>query len=736
MQPRHIFLFTLLLAHPLMLHAQSSEGGQDVSLPRDTIIHLRHAEVTARRTTSTFKTAPDGALLWNTRHLDLLPRILGNADPIHYTQMLPGVQTNSEYRGGINVQGCDNAHSALTIGGVPVYNANHLLGIFSTFNAYHYPALSLRKTATDALHPARLGAHLDMQIPLPDEEEKEGGKTSAEIIPTDAESEKTEERRPSSLGEEWGGLHLEAGLISSQASLQLRPTRQTLISLSGRLSYINLFYGPFLKIDGSDVNYSFGDLNATIAHRHGRHTVALDTYYGSDRAHITTDKASSDFASRWGNNMQALHWTADFDRGTLHTTAYHTAYRNNFNLKMLNIEASLPASIDEAALTSRFKTTHFAAALEAIYRHALPQQPLIESYNGTTTQHVLPQHGTEFALPLHYTLGLLPDRQLTLTAGLRPTLYVAPHYANAALDPSLRIDFARGPFTAAVSASGRHQNVFQTGFSDMGLPSEFWILADENHHAQSAYGVAAEAGYWLPGRTWHITADAYYKRLYNQLEYDGTVFSILTTNYHLDDILRPGSGYNWGASVMLARPTGTVNGWIAYSFTRARRHFTGPAGGSAQAPAAAGSPQHGASGTGINGTDFPATHERPHELNAVVTYDISPHWSASTTVVAASGTPFTAPTSFYLLSGNLISQFGDHNAYRLPPYFRIDLAGSYKWKRRRTSHAINLSIYNCTARKNALFYTIHISRSNQEYTYAPTAFFTRVLPSISYALTL
>ena len=72
-----------------------------------------------------------------------LPQVLGSADPVRYAQMLPGVQTNGECRSGIHIQGCDNGHNFISIGGVPIYNVNHLLGIFSTFNALHYPSMSL-----------------------------------------------------------------------------------------------------------------------------------------------------------------------------------------------------------------------------------------------------------------------------------------------------------------------------------------------------------------------------------------------------------------------------------------------------------------------------------------------------------------------------------------------------------------------------------------------------------------
>ena len=64
----------------------------------------------------------DGSFVWDMQMMDYLPKILGNADPLHYAQMLPGIQTNNEMKSGINIQGCDNSHNMLSIGGVPIYN--------------------------------------------------------------------------------------------------------------------------------------------------------------------------------------------------------------------------------------------------------------------------------------------------------------------------------------------------------------------------------------------------------------------------------------------------------------------------------------------------------------------------------------------------------------------------------------------------------------------------------------
>ena len=52
----------------------------------------------------TVRNRADGSFVWDMQMMDFLPKIMGNADPMHYAQMLPGIQTNNEMKSGINIQ--------------------------------------------------------------------------------------------------------------------------------------------------------------------------------------------------------------------------------------------------------------------------------------------------------------------------------------------------------------------------------------------------------------------------------------------------------------------------------------------------------------------------------------------------------------------------------------------------------------------------------------------------------
>ena len=84
------------------------------------------------------------------------PSLLGNADPLRFVRMLPGVVTGSELDAGIHVQGTEHQHTLISVEGVPIYGASHLLGLFSVFIPSHYGAMEYSSGSREA---NRLGEH-------------------------------------------------------------------------------------------------------------------------------------------------------------------------------------------------------------------------------------------------------------------------------------------------------------------------------------------------------------------------------------------------------------------------------------------------------------------------------------------------------------------------------------------------------------------------------------------------
>ena len=217
-------------------------------------------------------------------------------------------------------------------------------------------------------------------------------------------------------------------------------------------------------------------------------------------------------------------------------------------------------------------------------------------------------------------------------------------------------------------------------------------------------------GKTTPNGSFRFSLETYFKRLFHLVDYDGTVYDFINTDYFLDNQLLHGYGKNYGINLLIAKQKGKLTGWISYNIGRAFRNFD----------------EKGTSG------QYPANHERIHEINMVLSYAIGKQWDFGVTSVFTSGTPFTPAEQFYLFSGNIVTQFGEYNAYRLKNYFRTDLSVNYKFHRRNMKESgINFSLYNISGRKNELFYAWKILRTG-EFKYRPISFVLRIMPSISY----
>lgn len=636
-------------------------------------------EVKAKNYNNGVRSTKDGSIIWNISMLDQMPKILGNSDPMHYAQMLPGIQTNNEYQSGISIQGFETSHNNIAIGGVTIYNVNHLLGFFSTFNASHYPSFSLKKTINASSQTNRLGGELDMTLP---------------------------DHLPDSLRGE-----MAIGLISSQGTIHIPISRKTSLTASLRASYINLLYGKWLNIDDTETKYSFYDTNATLTHSiNADNKIIADFYLGTDNALFFDSEYLSNIKSKWGNCMGALHWhhTSPHDYSS-QRTLYITHYKNQFSLDMLNTYYNMPSSITDYGYKSHHTWRDLDFGLDIALHDIHPQSVISEgSYDAinSTPSRTLT---TESSLFADYNVHILPS--LTTKLGLRATLYGSPSTSFfASADPLVTINYSPDKWQLSATYALRHQYLFQTGFSNIGLPTDFWISADGTTSPQYAHEMTASLSTYLVEGI-RISADIFFHRMYNQIEYNASVLDLANTQYDIKGNLIHGYGNNYGASVMIHKQTGKVTGWISYTYTHARRTF--PKSGMYR--------------------QYPATRERPHEFNAVTIYSPTHHWDLSATFVCASGTPFTAPESISYINDNIITRFGEYNSHRLGTYIRLDLSSSYKWTfRNKIQHGINLSLYNATSHRNHLFYYIKKRHIDKTFAYRPVSFIVNILPSINY----
>lgn len=671
----------ILLTAVSFLFSVVSLKAQDAETGKDTLVHtLGGVEVTSRYASSTLSNQGRGRMIWQMGMMNDLPKILGNADPMHYAQMLPGVQTCNEYDSGIHIYGCDQSHNLIGLNGVPIYNSGHLLGLFSIFNAAHFGNLSIQKLSGDALFPNRLGGTISMETrqTLSDSLEAEGS----------------------------------VGLISSQATIRLPLSRKSTLTLSGRVCYLNQLYGYALKAENEQLRYQFWDSNLSWLYQPDeRNTFSVDAYWGGDDAGLDDDSYIADISMRWGNEMVALHWnhTAD-NRLHLNQTLFYSKYHNRFNLTQEELRFRMPSYIWDVGYHAQVQWKWLKTGLEWTEHHILPQSPELEgTYNLRSNSRSEVWHTRECTA--YADAQWLLHESLLLDAGLRATLYNGKNMKSRySVDPSMSLVWSAKQWDATFTASCRHQYIFQTGFSSMGLPTEFWMTTNDFFRPQSGQSLSLSFGRTFGRGSFRLSAETYFRSLWRQVEYEGTVYDFLNTDYQLENQLLEGSGKCYGMNLMITKLRGRLTGWVSYNVGRALRTFNEIT---------------------LEGS-YPANHERVHEMNVVMTCRLGKHWNVGATGVVASGTPFTAPEYFYLYGGTILSQFGEHNACRLGSYIRVDLSANYQFKTRKMKeHGINISVYNALARENEIFYAWKVNKSG-EFSYRPVTFLAKVMPSVSY----
>lgn len=658
----------------------------------DTLNHygLQTVEIRGKRLRSPLREI-EGSSIISMSFMDEMPHILGNADPLHYAQLLPGVQTNSEYDAGLHIQGCDNSHNYVSLGGAPVYNAAHLLGFFSIFNAGHFTEMSLQKSPVSASFPNRLGGRVDM------------------LTPTWLAAEDS-----LSVGAVHGELSV--GPMSSQGTLRLPIGKRSLLLLSARAAYLNLLYSKWLEVDGDEVKYDFSDYNLSyITQLDDANVLKFEGYWGYDNMKIGQASHGLQGKLKWDNTMAALHWYSRSKDGlneggkdwSMEQMVYYSRYANRLNVREYSFQVGMRSFIFDLGYKGNFSWGRWRMGAEVVRHQLLPQDIGITGNLANYQTDAHHQLATEASVYLQYCQPL--GENLLMELGARVSGYhcqksfyrVMPHLKfNYDLSPSAKLNLNLGI---------RNQYLFQTGFSSAGLPTEFWFAADQNHRPQYACHAALQGEFWFAEKEYRLSVETYYKWLMNQIENNSNMFDILFSSYSFDGSLLHGKGYNYGLNLLLEKRRGKLTGWLSGSLGRAMRKFDGE--------------QYQ--------EWYPAGHERIYELNAVATYRINRRVSLGATYVLASGTPYTNVNYAYLMSGNLVTEYGPHNGDRVKPYMRLDLSVSYDFATKgKVRSGINFSLYNVTMHGNDLFYRIKVYDNHVRYN--AFKFLMPIMPSINY----
>ena len=675
-----------------------------------------------------------GEINLNMDRVKTLPAFMGEVDILKTVQFLPGVSSGGEGNTGFYVRGGGPDQNLILLDEATVYNASHLFGFFSVFNADAIKNVKMIKGGMPANYGGRISSVLDINM-------KDGNYKEYHAS---------------------GGI----GLIASRLTIEgpLKKDTSSFI-VSGRRTYIDVLTEPFINdtaaFKGS--GYYFYDLTAKANYRfNDKNQLFLSGYFGRDVFNFNDDNLDLNFKVPWGNSTASIRWNHLFnDKLFVNTTGVFTDYDFAFEASQSDFTFRMESGIQDFSLKQDY--TYFANSRHQIkfgwnvIRHKFTPSTVSGSsgetlFNFDTTKIIAFE-------PSVYLLDEIEiNENLKMNIGLRfsafshvgpfKRYYKSPitgvtdstkewssgeHIASyTGLEPRLSMRYLfKDNSSVKIGVSKNNQYIHLASMSGVSLPTDLWFPSSELVKPQ--IGIQYSAGYFrnFKKNTYEASVEVYYKDLQNLVEYKENSQPDDNINDNIDNQLTFGKGYSYGAEFFLKKSLGAFNGWIGYTWSKTMRTFEE-----------------------INeGREFPAKYDRRNDLSVIMQYDIANRWNVGFAFVYATGSAITLPEKRYYdpIENRLITVWSDRNAYRLPSYHRADISVTFKGKEFKTIKNVdtgeaeqkkkkvvstwNLSVFNLYNRKNPYFlffdYSGDVNSGNLDVGANQVSLFP-ILPSITW----
>ena len=634
-----------------------SDGDLNVSLPDR--IEVLEAAVVSAESMENHRSAAMGIENISIRTMSKIPSAFGEGDLIKAVLTLPGVKTVGEASGGFNVRGGSQDQNLILFNGNTIYNPTHLFGIFSAFNPDVTESAELYKSVIPAEYGGRISSVLSVKS-------KDGNR----------------ERLKGSAG---------IGPLTSRIQLDGPIGKKTSFNVAARTSYSDWI----LKRLPSNSSYSggtanFADGNAGITHRfNASSTLRLNAYlshdafsFSPDTAYKYTSVSASASYEFKGADGRAFSVSSGYDR-----------YSNRTSISSWSSGAfNLDTYIRQVFLRSKaaFKKENHSVSygLDAVAYGLIPG---ILTPSGGESAIRTTALDTEYAIePAAFIQDVWAlSEQFSVEGGLRLSGYSSFMDGKFYAGPEFRLSGRYSP-AANLSFKGgintMRQYIHLISNSAGVSPMDTWKLSDGNIAPTTGWQAAGGAYWTLLGSGVDLSAELYYKRSKNALDFKPG--AVLSMNPNLYKELIPVQGKSYGIEIMAKKTTGKLTGWASYSYSKAQYKEIGDRGYEAIAA----------------GKWYNTPFDKPHEAKLSANYALTHRYSVSVNADYSTGRPVTVPVGAYFTKNMVHFAYSDRNGYRLPDYFRLDAAinidpGHYKKALFHTTFTVG--VYNITGRKNA-----------------------------------
>lgn len=653
-----------------------------------------------------------------------LPVLMGEKDIIKTLQLLPGVQSGSEGSSGIYVRGGGPDQNLILLDGVPIYNANHLFGFFSVFNADAINQVKLVKGGFPAEYGGRISSVIDIRMNEGDMK-KIHGEGSVGIISSK--------------------LMLNGPIIKDKTSFMI----------TGRRTYIDLLARPIIKAansqNGNDQvtgGYFFYDLNAKLNHIiNANNRIYLSAYLGNDKFYVNSEYDYIDQSDnktyieentggiKWGNKIMALRWNHKFSpKLLLNTTLNYSDYQFTTGFGLTSYEKGNQANpTQDFSFEYLSGITDFGGNMN-FYYYPSPKHDVqfgigqtYHTFKPGVNQLKLSDGSTDLDTSFgsartyaHEFYGYIQDdfsisKRLSLNAGLHFANFLVREKLYNSLQPRASVNFQlddKSSLKASYAKTTQFLHLLTN--TSIGLPTDLWVPVTDSIPPQQGNQVAVGYTRELP-KGYRVGAEAYYKTMKNLIEYkEGASF--FGSNQNWEGLVEVGNGYSYGLEMLFEKRTGKTTGWIGYTLSWTNRQFANI----------------------NNGEEFPYRYDRRHDISFVLTHKFNDKVDIGVVWVYGTGNAITLALQKYNSSGGVefgeseVNHIDQRNGYRMPSYHRLDLGVNIHKPKKWGEATWSFGLYNAYNRQNPFYLDIGYLKDGNEKVLKQISLFP-ILPSVSYS---
>jgi outer membrane receptor for ferrienterochelin and colicin len=619
----------------------------------------------------------------NASFVKSVPALLGEADVMKTLQLLPGIQAGNEGSSGLYVRGGSPDQNLVLLDGVPVYNASHVFGLFSIFNADAVNNVEVLKSGFPSSYGGRLSSVVDVHM-------KEGDKYALH-------------------GE--GGL----GLIFSRLTLEgpLKKGRSSFL-VSARRTYVDAFATPIQALNKSPYRIYpfFTDLNVKANFPTGqKDRIYFSLYTGKDKLTIKDEYDGgsqpgakkgykTDNGLNWGNTTAMMRWNHVFNKKMFSNFTF-TYSRYRFNVH------SMEESKDES-LSSYYKTkgTYFSSIRDWSVKADFDYLPVPDHFikagiSGTVHKYwpgvldifenddnvITETHIEQPVLSTgEYDAWIEDDIRISdkmkTNIGARFSAFQVRNKLFTSLQPRINWLYnLRKGWSIKASYAKMNQFIHLLTNNGIGLPTDLWLPVTPGVPPQSSNQVSAGAS-WAYDKSLTLSMELYYKTLKNVIDFREK--SIYFNAYDSwEDMVEIGTGKAYGMEWMARKKQGQFTGLGSYTLSRSTRQFDNI----------------------NNGKSYPFKYDRRHEIKMALVWEKSKRFEASAAWFFTTGYAISLPESKYYdpNRGIMIDVYGSRNNFRMPNYHRLDLSVKFMKQKKKYLRSWVLSIYNVYNRFNPFY---------------------------------